>query len=728
MNNRYLVLSVLLSLLAGCGMQKKSSSPPNESFAYTPPQYDPAISYRLGDITLSSFDSCEKAETFVSDSLMKRVRATLAEQRYHHAISLHQRVSQKGVYDTPMAESSAADNEGAPSSTTAKDSRSAPEDYTTTNNQEEGVDEADFIKNNGTHIFAIKDRSLIISKSWPVEELQLMSKTTVPGSPIEMVLIPGEKLLVVSNDDGDPGQAPYYRVDAMEPIYAYIPKFMVLVYDLSNLSKPNLLRQYHLSGNYVSLRRVGTSIRIVHTEYKYLEAGVQTYVETWDSQSLISLEEFDRRAEELLKKAQTAIDKITLADWLSMNDNYHIDQSEVKTLIMELGNCQWISAPSIESELGLTTITTIDTEQQAIAQKVLFSHGQQIYASTNSLYITSSHWDFWSFYPRETPNHDEEDSMIADHTFIHKFDIEDPLETTYLGSGKVIGTPLNQFSMNDYDLHLRIATTYQQVTKNPHSENYWDRFTRETKNGVFILALNENKLTTVGEVKELAPGESIYSARFAGPKGFIVTFRQVDPLFTLDLQDPTNPQVVGELKVPGYSSYIHIIDENHLLTIGRDADLDGRVKGMKVSIFDIRDMAEPKEKSTLVIDSNDYNWSEALWDHKAITYFQSRQLLALPITSYQSGGFGESWWSGYTSDLIVISVDLNEGLEKKGTLSMNDLATTPPEDYYSWQTKAQIRRSIFADDYLYALSHYGIRAAKVEELPSYVNTLSYPTE
>ena len=201
--------------------------------------------------------------------------------------------------------------------------------------------------------------------------------------------------------------------------------------------------------------------------------------------------------------------------------------------------------------------------------------------------------------------------------------------------------------------------------------------------------------------------------------------RQVDPLFTLDLSNPSEPKVLGELKIPGFSSYIHMMDENHLLTVGRDADLDGRVRGMKISIFDVTDMTQPKETANLVLDMPGYQWSEAQWNHKAFTFFRSRGLLAIPLTSYdyeQQQGF---WWERYRSELIVVSASVTDGLKLTGTLPMNDINQTDQRDYDSWYRFAEVRRSIFADDYVYALSNYGIRAARVEALPEFDNTVTY---
>ena len=214
------------------------------------------------------------------------------------------------------------------------------------------------------------------------------------------------------------------------------------------------------------------------------------------------------------------------------------------------------------------------------------------------------------------------------------------------------------------------------------------------------MGLRDNQLKILGQTPDLAPGERIYSARFDGERGFIVTFRQVDPLFAIDLHDPTNPKVVGELKIPGFSSYMQFIAENTILTIGRDADINtGRTRGMKISVFDVSDMKNLREIASKVLDEGSWQSSEAQSNHKEFTYFAKTGHLAVPMqsSSYMNGQYT------YQNELRLFHIDASIGVTDAGTLDTDEFTSYP------------IRRSIFADDVVYAISEAGIKAALVAQ-------------
>jgi uncharacterized secreted protein with C-terminal beta-propeller domain len=207
------------------------------------------------------------------------------------------------------------------------------------------------------------------------------------------------------------------------------------------------------------------------------------------------------------------------------------------------------------------------------------------------------------------------------------------------------------------------------------------------------------ELIPFGQVSGIAPGERIYATRFLGDKGYLVTFVQVDPLFTLDLSEPTNPQIVGELKIPGYSAYLHPLDENHLLAVGRHGNDRGRLNGLAVNLFDVSDFANPILAHQYLIgtDSNAWGWSEVLSNHHDFTFH--RDVLSFPVYHYSGGHRYDG--------LFVLAVDKNAGFAELGRVYH--------ADYFSCRMSslaicsAQMRRSIYIEDYLFSISDRGIK-------------------
>ena len=247
--------------------------------------------------------------------------------------------------------------------------------------------------------------------------------------------------------------------------------------------------------------------------------------------------------------------------------------------------------------------------------------------------------------------------------------------------GAVPGVTLNQFSLDESDDGLlRVATT--------------SGFGDQASSGVYSLAASAGNLQTIGSVTGLAPGERIYSVRFIGDRGYVSTFRQIDPLFVIDLANPAKPRVVGELKVPGFSSYLHPLDATHLLGIGRDVDPDtGRVLGLQLSIFDVGDPANPKRTATYTFEGEGWqSWSAALWDHHALSWFAQQGILALPV---QQG----DWWAG-SNGLVVFKVDTSstEGFTNLGEITHD----------------GSVQRSVRIGEFLYSISAGEVKVHRLD--------------
>jgi uncharacterized secreted protein with C-terminal beta-propeller domain len=278
---------------------------------------------------------------------------------------------------------------------------------------------------------------------------------------------------------------------------------------------------------------------------------------------------------------------------------------------------------------------------------------------------------------------------------IHKFDISNVRVTRYEASGVVEGYLLNQFAMDEYEGRLRVASTTQP--------NWWGSGF-ESESLVTVLEQNSGELNQVGVVDGLGKTEQIYSVRFVGDMAYVVTFRQTDPLYTVDLSDPSNPTVAGELKILGYSAYLHPIADGLLMGIGQDASAEGRVEGTQVSVFDVSDPADPKrvDQITLSKGSN----SEVEYDHHAFLFWQPTGLAMVPI---------QQWWYDEDSEsafLGAVGFEVNEG----GDLREVQRVAHPGGDRDDWDWRSRIMRSVVIGDSVYTISAKGIMKSELDGL------------
>ena len=276
---------------------------------------------------------------------------------------------------------------------------------------------------------------------------------------------------------------------------------------------------------------------------------------------------------------------------------------------------------------------------------------------------------------------------------VYKFNLENG-SINVASQSSVPGTLINQFSMDEHEGMFRIATTTGEMWQNT------------SKNNVYIL---DNNLKIIGKLEGLAPGERIYSTRFAEDRIYMVTFKQVDPLYVIDASNPNNPVVEGMLKIPGYSTYLHIVDENHILGFGYDTEVStwgGTISGgLKLSLFDVTDADKPKEVKTEIIGKSG-TYSEILYNHKALMFSLSKGIMAFPVNIT-----GENYKNEFNGAYIY-NID-NDNFSLKNKIShMNNLNT------YGYE----VRRVIYINDYIYSFSdnvmqiHSILNNGKVGEL------------
>src|SRR3954470_17081803 len=283
--------------------------------------------------------------------------------------------------------------------------------------------------------------------------------------------------------------------------------------------------------------------------------------------------------------------------------------------------CDTIRHPVEFSGLGMVTIVTIDLDRGlwAADSDALMADAQIVYGSTSSLYIATQKWLDPQTAPTALPR--------GETTVIHRFDVSDPDRTTFVASGEVPGYVLNQFSLSEYQGHLRVATTSRPI--------WWPGAgVLDSQSSVTVLDTQGAVLAPVGQVSGLGKGQQIYSVRFLGDMGYVVTFRRVDPLYTIDLSAPTAPRVAGQLELEGFSSYLHPVGKGLLLGIGHSTGPEG--SGAQVELFDVSDPGAPKLLQEVGLGNG---YSDVDYDHHAFLFWPATKLAMLPIVSFGQDGF-----------------------------------------------------------------------------------------
>ena len=315
-------------------------------------------------------------------------------------------------------------------------------------------------------------------------------------------------------------------------------------------------------------------------------------------------------------------------------------------------------------------------------------------------------------------------------TNIHLFDISEAGETVYSGSGRVDGTILDQFSISEYEGIVRVATTTGQWGR------WWMANPEPMENHVITLSLaldtstGKTSLLEMGRVDGIAYNETIWSARFVEDRAYIVTFENMDPLWTIDLSNPTSPTIMGELKVPGVSTYIHPLSDDAILSIGlgpadEETGLGLDWSNTRLSLFNVSNFSDPQETQTLSIapvenpddEGWSWAWSEATWEHKAFQYWAPKGMLAVPMNTYRYDYYYDDegryhYDYEWVSKLVIVNIT-EDSMQIHGEVNHSQFYET--EDNHWWNSY-NIRRSIFMGDYIYAISHAGVTVTHLETL------------
>jgi uncharacterized secreted protein with C-terminal beta-propeller domain len=562
----------------------------------------------------------------------------------------------------------------------AKSESSGPS-YSTTNNQVAGVDEADIVKTDGKYVYAFYKNTVKIIEAYPAEDAEVVA--TIPLGDVypQNMFINGDHLIVFGTQSqyGGDYPMPYTKMMAggYYPYYGYSLS-VVRVYDLSTIKTPDLVKEYAFRGNNVSSRMIGNDVYFVVT--------------TYPEYHILSGE--------------------TEGTDVSIIPPYYEDGVErVLALPTDIGYIPPVYAQTF------ITIASIDLDSLSLEKETMVGNAETVYASEDNLYV--AHTQYYD--PVDWPQIIERsvNTIIAPQpyiqpqvkTVISKFALKDGM-ITFAGQGKVAGRLLNQFSMDEWEDHFRIATTTDEVWGNEWNPTGTNQPTQEQANHVYVL---DADMDVVGSLEDLAPGEQIYSARFMGERAYLVTFKQVDPLFVLDLSSHEFPQVLGKLKIPGYSNYLHPLDDTHILGIGKDAEVskndNAYYLGMKLAIFDVTDVENPIQSHSLIVGDRGTD-SYALQDHKAFLYDKEKGLLVLPIYLHEvddSQLDKPNWqdWPAYGVPVFqgafAWKVSLEDGFEEIGKVTHIDKEIDLKAGYY-YDYSYQVKRSLLIGDVLYTLS------------------------
>jgi uncharacterized secreted protein with C-terminal beta-propeller domain len=653
----------MILLTAACsaveGEVARRTTATTSTVVRVPPSTRP-INAVLASHSLVPFDACDDYLSYLQD----------------HALELVGPYGLPGSYNgypypmpVEMAFAAGEDDAAAPPTTTA--ATGGGDGFSRTNVQEVGVDEPDMVKTDGKRIVVLLDGVLRIITIDADGTPRLAG--TIPlgdyGWAQEMFLA-GDTVLVIAGSGG--GYYPYVddvgisaEMD-VAPWYHSSPIARLIEIDISDPTDPDVVRSMDIDGRYLSARMVEDTVRIVMSSSP--TGLVFTYPEGGGLRS-------ERQAEAENRKV---IEESTVENWLP----YYLTKDRLGRVVDEgtAVACSKAHHPDDFSGLDLLSVMTVDLGRglAVVDNTGVLASGETVYASQNSLYVASQRWTNW-----ETFTFDEE-TGIPDETLatqIHSFDISDPQRTDYTASGSVNGWLLNQWSFSEHEGHLRVV-----VTNAPE----WQRW-GPTESAVVVLREEAGELKQVGSVGGLGKDENVYSIRFIGDTGYVVTFRQIDPLYTIDLSDPENPEVVGELKIPGYSAYLHPVGDGLLLGIGQDATDQGRIRGAAVSLFDVSDSARPTliDKVKLGQGSSDVEW-----DHRAFTSWGDLALVPL-----------QDWGSDFNGVVGITVGDTT--LDVTGRVSHNR------SQFEDWG--AHIMRSLVIGDSLYTVSYAGVMQSSLND-------------
>ena len=599
---------------------------------------------------LSTVDDCDALLERIKDEAVERVGPWgFGHGGFGGPIILEGDVddaSEEAAFDVASGDSAGlARAESAPATTVATSDgeagAGAGTDFSETNNQEQGVDEADLVKTDGRRLVTVSGNQvnvIDVEASTP----RLINTIKLPeefwGGEL---FLNGDTALLMTSGWTD---RPFISRTVDTSWYPGSPTGRLMELDLD---RGRIVRTLEFEGGYLSAREIDGSIRIV------LSASAERFNFVFPSN--------DGAADAAEEANRRLIEESTIDQWIP---TYRITEGGDTLVEAPIVDCDRVHLPGEFAGFGSLVVLTADIDDglQINDSLSVFTDAQIVYASPRRLVVATPQW----------PEFDDDGAPrdVDDfRTAIHTFDISDPERSGYAASGSVRGSMLNQYSMSEHEGHLRVATT---------EGSPWD--SRDSESFVTVFAENGRSLDEVGQVGGLGEGEQIFAVRFLGNKGYVVTFRQIDPLYVVDLADPTNPTVEGELKIPGFSSYLHPFQEDMLIGVGLDGDDEGRTTGAVISLFDVSNPADPIRVDKMALGpsqrfdtstggdefSEGDSYSPVMHDARAFTMWDDTAIVPVGWWRFTEGPDGYREDNG--SAAILVDVDADDGFRQIGAV------------------------------------------------------------
>ncbi|MET0509317.1 MAG: beta-propeller domain-containing protein [Burkholderiaceae bacterium] len=723
---------------AGCGGSGDSGSPPGT----TPqPSGSAQLKFFAGD------DGCARLESYIETTAEAMLREQLEGMRWTSGDS--------NVAASPQAPTMAP----APAPTAGA---AAAESFSTTTVRSPGVDEPDPVKNDGQRLFTLKRAAdaVVLSRvdlgpdgamapggqiRWPSPALGSGLETS--ESPDGLYLLAGSRIVALTTSGsvfgpypmpllaaargpapamaaaGTPSAAaaspPPRMAAATEGStsamtktvicgYGYCyprdtppPSVRMRVVDAADATLPTRW-EIKLDGALLGSRRIGDRIHLVTQSNLKLPDGVQGYP-TIDNGRPTAQAEWNRAIDRQIEANARLIPATDLATWLAPLATGSATAISSPPSAADCASFARIDAPS---RLGWLHVTTVDVATQTVSRQTALADASALYMSAGSLLLSTPQWNR---------------SEGVGETYLHRFVAGADGHFAYQGSGRIEGTVINDYAIDESSQGvIRMATSSQTANGQPYT---------------YLVNLGPGTepqtLRELGRTPPIAPGERLQSARFLGDRAYLVTFRQVDPFFVYDLSDAANPKALGELKIPGFSTFLYPVGTGHVLGIGYQDG--GWPRRIKATLFDVTDPANPLEQSTLALGDS-YTASDALWDPHAFTWYSpasaigdlpaggNQGTLAIPVRSYASSAFGTAAASG----IRVVSVRPGQGaaaLSLNGTLSMDDLVNPARYSYDGWRG-GDARRAVFVGSTVYGVADGAVRSAPITTPAAVIATVT----
>ncbi len=601
-----------LALVAGCTDESKVAPPTTTELSARP------------IAALVAFDACDDYLSWIKQQALDRVGPWGLDGAGGFAYAAEDSVAGRASAEDAAGAQVPMASPAAPPTTMAFESSARDADGTATtgtNNQEAGVDEADLVKTDGRRVVTVQDRMLVAIS---IDGVPALSGTLDLGMYAQSLFLVGDRAYVL----GTPDYSEMTVEDASRSSYApYQERTRIAEVDLSGAA-PTLAGAVTVDGSITAGRLADGVVRLVMRSSQPTGLG---FVYPRDDAGTKAAEAQNR----------TVIEQSGVEAWLPST----VAEDGTRTPLVD---CADMYRPHDFSGFSTLTVVSISDGLGSLEAMGLAADAGITYASPTSLYVATTR------YP--DPTDDGGDRAVPDgsmYTDVHRFGIDSPGTATYVASGRVEGTAINQYAMSEYEGRLRIATTtegsggivrpmpmpmpVEPGAASPEIATTSEPVFEPSSSRVTILETSGDALAEVGKVVGLGPTERIQGVRFEGDRGYVVTFRQTDPLYVLDLADPTAPKVLGELKVTGFSDYLHPIGDGLVLGVGVEATDQGRRTGAKIALYDTGDPTNPVEIDRLIIPGGSLNAGS---DPHAFTWDAERRMAAIIGNWYDSGKSG----------------------------------------------------------------------------------------